>query len=58
MASDLVQSVVRWEEVMRELAFYVPDTEGKKTPTPPKQTYNKEPDWFITALMFNFGCII
>lgn len=34
MASDLVQSVVRWEEVMRELAFYVPDTEGKKTLPP------------------------
>lgn len=32
--------------------------EGKKPLPPLKQTYNKEPDWFITALMFNFGCII
>lgn len=36
MASDLVQSVVWWEEMVRELAFYVPDTGGEKTLTPPE----------------------
>lgn len=46
MASDLVQSAVWWEEVVGELAFYFMclTQEGKKHPTPLKQTYNKEPD--------------